>query len=54
MVTIFKMGSPNEELGEVDAKLGAAPAASRTRPAFKVAVTHVATSAAGTPSRSTR
>ena len=37
----FRMGSPNEQLGEIEVKTGGGAVQSKTTPAFKVAVTRV-------------
>jgi hypothetical protein len=41
VVTIFKMSPSPAEIGTVEAKLGAAAVASKTSPAFKIAVNRV-------------
>ena len=41
VVTIFRMGSPNEQLGEIEVKTGGGAVQSKTTPAFKVAVPRV-------------
>jgi hypothetical protein len=46
VVTIFKLGTNEEELGEVETGQGKRPVESKTKPAFKVSISRVASTSA--------